>query len=206
MSNQTESFENRKSEFLEAANAFSVSALDSYLQSYPSLVRFFEQANFPFDKHTLTQGIHMVYGWMPKVFKFRAGDMGDVLKVLNKGKSEDLSADEITLVKGFLNNSLVGTSKLLHFINPDRYPIWDSHIYYFFFQKAAQANQIGNPELYQTYQETVKKWCEEPACLKVQDTFGQKWYAISKLRACEMVLFYAARNANQKGNLITKSD
>lgn len=31
-------------------------------------------------------------------------------------------------MKKIVNNSMVGASKLMHFLNPDKYPMWDSNI------------------------------------------------------------------------------
>ena len=50
--------------------------------------------------------------------------------LLNKAKSGNLlNSEELEIVKKCVNNSLVGTSKLLHFINPSIYAIWDSKIF-----------------------------------------------------------------------------
>ena len=57
--------------------------------------------------------------------------------------------------KNCINNSLVGLSKLLHFINPQNYAIWDSRIFRFLTEKKSQYG-IGNPKMYLQYLEEIK--------------------------------------------------
>lgn len=39
-----------------------------------------------------------------------------------------MSKDELHILKKVVNNSIVGVSKLLHFISPEVYTIWDSRV------------------------------------------------------------------------------
>jgi hypothetical protein len=54
------------------------------------------------------------------------------------------------IIKSTINNSLVGLSKLLHFINPVVYAIWDSRIYRNTTDKKSSYG-IGNTQLYLNY-------------------------------------------------------
>ena len=79
-------------------------------------------------------GRFMTYGWMPTILD-ELGELDDVskegnlVKYLNKAKhhkKERLNIREIEHIASCINNSVVGASKLLHFINPNVYAIWDS--------------------------------------------------------------------------------
>lgn len=64
----------------------------------------------------------IVYGWMPTIFEFKNQEDFVVATNLNKAKvSEPLKSKDYETLKRLLNGSLVGTSKLLHFINPEKY-------------------------------------------------------------------------------------
>lgn len=57
-------------------------------------------------------------------------NLEDEVVLINKAKKgESLDEKELDLLKRRINNSMVGLSKLLHFINPEQYAIWDSKIY-----------------------------------------------------------------------------
>ena len=108
---------------------------DPYIASYPHLLEFFEPKN-SFTVGDVVCGAHMVYGWMPTILELypdaercdlqAAGDM------LTKAKQGlRLEAWEIDALAGLVNNSVVGASKLLHFVAPQTYAIWDSKVYAF---------------------------------------------------------------------------
>jgi hypothetical protein len=118
-------FENILSESLK----FIPSIEDSYIKTYPEFICFFKNINI-ISKHDLVISSHFVYGWMPTIIELKFQHMEDVLKFLNKAKNGNiLTIVELELLKSSINNSLVGLSKLLHFINPIDYAIWDSRIY-----------------------------------------------------------------------------
>ena len=115
----------------------------SYLVSYKTLVNYFRVLS-GMDRDQIIAGIFMVYGWMPKVLRFNCGEtlkdeelaeVHDFLLSLQRcGLSEALDLlDEdgmrsLEKVKRITNNSVVGMSKLLHFINPTVFPMYDSNI------------------------------------------------------------------------------
>jgi len=74
--------------------------------------------------------ISMAYGLMPTVMNLRRGDMEPFLAPLNalRDTGQRLTVGELDGLKALVNNSIVGTSKLLHFLAPETYPIWDSRI------------------------------------------------------------------------------
>ena len=74
--------------------------------------------------------ISMVYGLMPTAMNLRRGDMEPFLAPLNalRDTGQRLAPEELNGLKVLVNNSIVGTSKLLHFLAPEVYPVWDSRI------------------------------------------------------------------------------
>lgn len=85
---------------------------------------------------TAVAGATAVYGWMPRIFG-RLNDyaaFADVLSDLRRAStcSEALkivaSSSRSEEVLRFVNGSVVGTSKFLHFLNPSAIPIWDSRV------------------------------------------------------------------------------
>ena len=93
-----------------------------------------------------------VYGWMPKIPKNLDGITENYIKFLNLDRKNLTTSELREKSRPFLrsiNNSLVGSSKFLHFRWPDVFPIWDSNI-----QKALfSSTSYGDREIsrYLTY-------------------------------------------------------
>lgn len=82
--------------------------------------------------HNLIIGINFTYGWMPTVFSFKSDKLIKALEILSQVKNQNnthlINHEDLTLITKLFNNSLVGNSKILHFINPINYPIIDSNV------------------------------------------------------------------------------
>jgi hypothetical protein len=94
---------------------------------------------------------------MPTIFNFKfykyEDELNNAVELLNYVKSNNLlNKKELENLKFLFHNSVVGMSKLLHFINPKLYPIFDSRILQFV-SNHSQQNQhnIGSVELYLEY-------------------------------------------------------
>jgi len=74
-----------------------------------------------------------VYGWMPTILKkfepnrFKVKEPIKVVRSVSTRDEAKLFLDK-NMNSAPINNSWVGTSKLLYFINPDFFPIWDSRV------------------------------------------------------------------------------
>ena len=138
-------------QFLEHSKEFEINRV-SDLISYVEFINYFKNINL-IDKHNLIIGINFTYGWMPTIFEFKNYQFQDAINVLNKVKlSEGITDKEIFFLTNMFNNSLVGTSKLLHFINPEKYAIWDSRVYrYLFLNKEPNYKTISNVNIYLSY-------------------------------------------------------
>ena len=95
----------------------------------------------------------MIYGWMPTALRFYGGkslSQEEFVKLRKKlsemqtwgedhfdgvlpdggdaSKSDEGIEESLLLLQSVTNGSIVGMSKLLHFINPKLFPIYDSNI------------------------------------------------------------------------------
>ena len=103
------------SKFIKDARNTAIQQRSDFI-SYPEFLKYFKNLD-EITKHTLVIGINFVYGWMPTIFDFRSDNFDEVIKVLNKAKNgtELITIDELTLLKGLFNNSLVGSTKIFAF-------------------------------------------------------------------------------------------
>lgn len=105
-----------------------------YAKSYNALLKLANNLEDDARTENLLMLGCAVYAWMPTILKtwdFSEFDSG-ALSIRALRACENLD-DAASLVSGrvsspLLNNSWVGTSKFLHFINPAIFPIWDSKV------------------------------------------------------------------------------
>ena len=165
----------------------------SYVKSYESIIDFFNDIQL--NENSLIQGAHMVYGWMPTILNITKHDLDtqNVLLSVEKISKEIDEANLIVLIK-FMNNSNVGASKLLHFIYPEKYPIWDSKICEIITDKS-YTQKVQNTLNYINYCEAIQNLINElPENLKnFKREFEEIFkYKISNVRAVELMLFLTA--------------
>jgi len=174
--------------------------INSYQISYPHFLKYFEdKANI--DEHNLIIGINFVYGWMPRTLKFHSDNFDDVLTILNKAKSgqQPLTKKDLNILKETLDHSLIGVSKLLHFINPEAFAIWDSKVYkYLTGEKTASHHNTEKSESYLAY----LKFCKELTERKEYENIHRKVcdaveYEMTKFRTAELIMF---STKNDDGN------
>ena len=165
---------------------------NSYHKSYPHFIRFFQENEI--NEQNLVIASFFVYGWMPTILK-KTKINGDVIEKLNKAKNGHLfSVKELNDLKGFINNSVVGLSKLLHFINPNIYGIWDSRICKLLTNKNHQ-QKVNNAKNYREYLDKLQAVKHEMGFEEwVKDIYSiqPKNYPDFPLRAVEMTLFHVA--------------
>lgn len=127
-----------------------------YLNGYQALRSLFEN-KLDFQNSLDVQiGAYAVYGWMPTIMKgieraklepLRAFAQKWKNRVEHKEAIDALKNKEIDLKS--INNSVVGTSKFLHFVAPEIFPIWDSRIAAAF--GILHEYQINNAAIYPEY-------------------------------------------------------
>lgn len=182
-------------QFFEDARNLNIDKEDSYLFAYPAFLTYF-QGETLITEQDLIIGIHFTYGWMPTIFKFGNTDkISSALEILNRAKADELlSTDELQILKSLFKNSLVGTSKLLHFINPNVFTIWDSRVFRYLTQQYPTNEKMGNCAAYLDYLEFCKKLIADPQFVVCKaDVEEQVGYTISAMRTVELVMFMRGR-------------
>tara|TARA_B100000780_G_C20687328_1_gene273414 strand:- start:19 stop:435 length:417 start_codon:yes stop_codon:yes gene_type:complete len=136
---------------------------------------------------------------MPTIIELKFKDMEDVLKSLNNAKSGAmLTLGELELLKSTINNSLVGLSKLLHFINPIDYAIWDSRIYRYTTVKKSSYG-IGNTQLYLNYLSKLNDIESHVDFNEIKKNVSVHFdYEITSKRVIELLMFEADKRDNKK--------
>ena len=108
-------------DIFELERQTAISTNSSYILSYPHILNYFA-VKTTFGIEDVVCGAHMIYGWMPTVldlYPHKKIDLKQAAKFLNDAKSNGALTDqEINDLAGLINNSLVGASKLLHFVIP----------------------------------------------------------------------------------------
>ncbi len=187
------------------AENFTVFANDSYIETYPEFLKYFESLKL-IEKHHLIISSHFVYGWMPTIIHIDIKDLDKVLFLLNAAKSgHELEIKELEILKFCINNSMVGLSKLLHFMNPRDYAIWDSRIFKYLTDKKSQYG-IDKAKNYHAYLKEMKELIKHPDYnnlhSKIENHFN---YSITPLRAVEVLMFETNRNDKILKNRFTYS-
>jgi hypothetical protein len=107
-----------------------------FILSYQSFL------NYPLNNsEDLIRLIAFAYSWMPTMIKFKSvfdNNIEDVIQAINLFRNikdvesfemlESTIKDVLTKMTKLINNSIVGTSKVLHFNNPQLFPIIDRRV------------------------------------------------------------------------------
>jgi hypothetical protein len=167
---------------------------NSYLKSYPDFVRYFNNIDV-ITEHNLVIGIHFVYGWMPTIFEFTSDNISSTLDLLNAAKlGYQVTNKELIMLKSVFNNSLVGTSKLLHFINPNLYAIWDSRVYRYLTGKESSHTRISKPESYLIYLDWTRNLMSDKKFPELKQHVEHRiGYMMSNYRIIELVAYSKGR-------------
>jgi len=167
---------------------------DPYLASYPYLLAYFSQLT-TISGGDVVRGAHMVYGWMPTIIGLNLSKKEDTLQIvadlLTKAKTGiDLSSAELQSISNLVNKSTVGASKLLHFVAPKIYPIWDSRVYRFVHEETPHHYRVNNISKYQSYLKKVHAIVADQRMPQLQNFIDLKLgYTVSAVRAVELVMF-----------------
>lgn len=158
--------------------------------SYPEFLKYFRDIK-KITKHNVVIGINFTYGWMPTIFDFRSSDIDLVIDILNRAKQGQIpNENELDILKKCFNNSLVGTSKILHFINPDVFAIWDSRVFRYLTNKEPHQNRIDNYKSYLDYLEFCKYLTDKPEYITIHNYIINKvGYGMTKLRTVELIMY-----------------
>jgi hypothetical protein len=218
MENEAVLFENTKKKILAISEELVISNEKSYFFTYGHFIKFFkDKAHQRIKDHDIIIGISFVYSWMQRIPTIKMEFFNEVPDVIKKARSEDrLDDTDLERLQKCFNNSLVSTSKLLHFINPEKYAIWDSRVNHFLKEdEPSQGKAMKKAGNYIEYLDLCDKLIQDDdvrrliaevksQVKKLQKdsiTAGPKEGAdISDLRALELIFFTAGKKtkANKK--------
>ncbi len=115
--------------------------IKTYTYTYEKFIDHFEELRKKDKEEWLVIGSSIVYSWMPTILNIAGRDpkadknlqkiKEDAIEGLNnisKNLDGESLEKDLKKLKLFINNSVVGMSKFLHFSFPDEYPIWDSRV------------------------------------------------------------------------------
>ena len=180
------------------ANNFK-STEENYLLSYPYFLNYFQNLE-SINLENLVIGISFTYSWMPTILKaLNLKNTEEVLFILNEVKKGKLiDEQQLTTLKTTFNNSLVGTSKLLHFINPKQYAIWDSRVFRFLNDVEPHKYRLEKPRAYIEYLNVIEELKNEKAFTAFFELMKQKvGYDITEYRALELAFFKGSQFQNK---------
>lgn len=190
--------------FLQDCDNF-IADKQTYYKSYPEFLQYFNTIT-SITKHNLVISINFVYGWMPTIFDFRSDDFDEAVRILNNAKKGVIpTVEQLETLKGLFNNSLVGTAKLLHFINPEKFAIWDSRVYRYLTGEEAYNHRIGNCEAYLTFLTfcdiLIQRKEYDKAHISICNKIG---YSMTKFRTAELVMYRNGGSTKvNNGNSVT---
>jgi hypothetical protein len=178
----------------QGAEKVSIPSNNSDLISYPEFLKYFEEIQV-ITKHHLVIGINFTYSWMPTIFEFKSDKFPAVIEILNSAKQGKIPIEsELITLKGCFNNSLVGTSKLLHFINPLKFAIWDSRVYRYLTKEQPYSYRLDNYQAYLAYLELCEYLVNQPEFLSIFQSMSRKvGYEITPFRAIELIMYFNGR-------------
>lgn len=168
---------------------------DKFNLSYRHFLRYFASLE-KITEHELIIGANFTYGWMPTILNFKSDKIEHAARILNKAKSTTVRIDDNELLdlKALVNNSLVGTSKLLHFVNPEIYGIWDSRVYSFFTGRA-NYQDLHRAELFWSYLDICNTVIEHNTFDTIHNSYlARLGFNISRIRTVEQILFIGSKH------------
>jgi hypothetical protein len=128
------------------------------------------------------------YGWLPTILELHPESpnigLAGVARLLARAKRDGvLTNDEIDSLASVVNNSLVGASKLLHFVAPEHFAIRDSRIYAFVFERKPSHHSIRQVERYRDYLDILTEIRGDPRFPEFHRSVDDKvGYRVSALR------------------------
>lgn len=170
----------------------------TYLSTYPCIIAI---GTAPITDEALRfqQLATMVYGWMPRILRIDSAHVCGAISAFVDAQAatiEDFKSVQIQDIANCLH-SVVGASKLLHFVNPCVFPIWDSKIEAF---RQRHNSNINSVEQYIDYVSEVNDIRNEAGFPEFFAKFSAAYnlrlsqsginpYAITEVRAIEAAAF-----------------
>ena len=173
-----------------------VALYHSYNFSYVPIVEYYHCLYKQDDvKKWLIGGASLVYSWMPTSLTLHPCYENKAMRSLEKMKEHQDGnhiSKLIAPLRSFINNSIRGTSKFLHFSFPEVFPIWDSRVARALkytdaiFNAGENNNDIRQ---YLAYVKAVNEVCNNKVLLKELDKIHllKKMESIRKIEQMEAI-------------------
>jgi len=166
--------------------------IQQYRETYLALLALGATvAGNPTSLNLLTLGLAS-YGWMPTIFKNVPNQQQLVAfsNLVQAGAPPEEVENSPSILKTF-NNSVVGTSKVLHFMFPNTYPIWDSNIAIAFGFGANNHHAFNNPSNYIQFKNMLNAYLVNNAHFQAPQLVNEHFEGVevTQLRKLEICLF-----------------
>ena len=181
-----------KNTFLAQMTGLAVTPNAPDIRVYPSFLKFFN------DRKVITRddfviAANFTYGWMPTILELNGTDQDwdTAATLLTTAKTTRITGiEDLRLLMRVVNNSLVGVSKILHFVNPTRHAIWDSRVYRYLTNEEPHAYRVSNADYFLRYLaicDEIATWPGLPeAVIALSKTIAQD---LTPLRAIELTMY-----------------
>jgi hypothetical protein len=174
---------------------------ETIFRNYFHLLEFVKRNINIKDGITLIGISHTIYGWMPKMLlnmnEKLISNINEVNIIWENILSGSLDHEFLGKIYQITNNSIRGGSKLLHFINPKHYAIFDSHVFKAITQKDGYDNDysIENFIMYINKLKELEKNDIRMNELKIKIDKNNNITRedIANLRYIEMCLYYSQK-------------
>lgn len=163
---------------------------DNYIASYPQMLAASKILIETMGSSGIPAISFMAYGWMPTILNYEINKSNN--ETIFSGFKVNSKTDACKLIQGIgespVNNSWVGLSKLLHFINPKFFPIWDSRVAkHFNIMNSYQVNKKLNFLKYINFiHDNMNNYYIEERRMDIENNFN---YKMSNVRLIELSLF-----------------
>jgi hypothetical protein len=178
----------------------------SYIRSYIEFLRYFEGLSTITEANVVIAA-NFTFAWMPTIARIDLSLLASATCILNRARAcEPLHDSDLRSMKALLY-SMVAASKLLHFTNPQEYPIWDGNV-----RDYLSRAGIGLPcdtnklKSYLTYVELCQTLANFPQSEQIQTLVsGKLGYPVTRFRAIEFVMFSIPANADCMPNTLIQT-
>jgi len=182
---------------IELEKATAIPRENSYILSYPHILRYFGSRE-TFTESDVIVGSHIVFGWISTILELRPApthsiaEAARVLDDLRRGTKP--SEGEVLALARLVNNSVVAASKLLHFVAPDDFAIWDTNVCRYMFDRGRPDRRPSELRLYREYLDRLAAIKQEPEFAAFHASVNRKLgYEVSPLRAIELIMYLNAK-------------
>src|SRR5438093_12990700 len=101
---------------------------DPFTHTYFAFLHYFQELSQIEGQHVIISA-NFTYGWMPTMLRLQHTRFNEAAAILNRIRAGDPPIDrDLQTLIDLMNRSIVDVSKLLHFVNPQSFAIWNSRV------------------------------------------------------------------------------